>query len=190
MNGVAAPSEGARPLAVPGCVVVRHAIHCDDRGWFAKPFDAGRFAVAGLSHAWAECFASLSHKGVVRGFHLQLPPSDHDKLVWVAAGASLSALLDVRVGSPAFGRTDTIALDTARGEALYVPRGVAHAFQALADATVLVYLVTSPHDPARDAGIRWDSAGVPWPLPAAVVSARDRALPALEAFESPFRFGM
>lgn len=189
MNAVAALAGGTRPLAIPGCSVLRHAVHRDDRGWFAKPFDAARFASAGLSHAWAECFASLSHRGVVRGFHLQLPPSDHDKLVWVAAGASMSAVLDLRVGSPSFGKIDVAELDTVQGEALYVPRGVAHAFQALADVTVLVYLVTSAHDPAHDAGIRWDSAHVKWPLPPAAISSRDRGLPALEAFDSPFRFG-
>ena len=182
------PSD-SRMLATPGCMVLRHGIRRDDRGWFTKPFDAVRFAVAGLPQAWAECFTSLSHRGVVRGFHLQLPPVDHDKLVWVVSGASMSALLDLRVGSPAYGTAETVGLDTATGEAVFVPRGVAHAFQALADATVLVYLVTAAHDPTRDAGVRWDSGGVRWPLPPSAISERDRALPSLDAFVSPFRLG-
>lgn len=186
MNVVVPPAR--RPLATPGCAVLRHGLRHDDRGWFAKPFDAARFASVSLPSVWAECFASLSHRGVVRGFHLQLPPADHDKLVWVAAGASVSALLDLRVGSPAYGRAEPVELDVAAGEALFVPRGVAHAFQAVADSTVLVYLVTTAHDPARDAGVRWDCGGVRWPLPPSAVSERDRALPGLDTFSSPFRF--
>lgn len=185
---VSAGAGVARTLAIPGCVQLHHARHHDARGSFEKPFDAARFAGAGLPSVWAECFTSTSHRGVVRGFHCQLPPSDHDKLVWVAAGASVSALLDLRVGSPAYATTGMVELQAGQGTALYVPRGVAHAFQALADATLLVYLVTSPHDPERDVGVRWDSAGVQWPLPPAAISSRDLGLPPLGKFETPFRF--
>ncbi len=182
-------SSPVAALATPGAVRVTHAVHRDARGWFAKPFDAPRFAALGLPHEWVECFASRSRRGVVRGFHLQLPPAQHDKLVWLASGAAVSVLLDLRRGSPAYAVPETVTHDDGHNDALFIPRGVAHAFQALADDTLLVYLVTSAHDPARDAGVRWDSVGVRWPLDPGPVSARDRALPTLAAFASPFQYG-
>jgi dTDP-4-dehydrorhamnose 3,5-epimerase len=182
--GNAAPAVGG----IPGCHVLDHPVHADARGTFAKPFTAPQFAAVGLATTWAECFWSRSHRGAVRGFHVQLPPAEHAKLLWAVAGSSCSAVVDLRVGSPAYGRPALITLSAAEGRALYVPPGVAHAFQALADDTVLVYLVSSAHDPARDAGVRYDSAGVAWPLPVAAISPRDGALPPLASFESPFRY--
>lgn len=173
---------------IPGCLVVTSTVHADARGGFAKPFAASAFRAAGLRHDWAECFWSVSKRGVVRGFHVQLPPADHAKLLWVVAGASQSAVIDLRAGSPAYGRAECARLDAAGGRALYVPAGVAHGFQALEDATTIVYLVTSAHDAAHDSGVRWDSAAVEWPIPVTEVSARDNALVPLESFNTPFRF--
>jgi len=153
---------------------------------FAKPFAAPEFAARGLPTRWAECFYSRSGRGVVRGFHAQLPPVAHDKLVACLAGAAFDAVLDLRPASPTYRRTATVTLRVGDGQALLIPAGVAHAFQALAYDTLLLYLTGSPHDAARDAGVRWDSAGVPWPLPVAAVSPRDAALPPLVDFVSPF----
>jgi dTDP-4-dehydrorhamnose 3,5-epimerase len=183
---------GASPIqeqtGIPGCLVLSGGVHADARGRFAKPYAAPAFEAAGLKHDWAECFWSVSRKGVVRGFHVQLPPAEHAKLVWVVSGASHSALIDIRAGSPAYHRAATVRLDAAGGKALYVPAGIAHGFQALEDDTTLIYLVTSAHDAAHDSGVRWDSAGVTWPLPVTEVSARDRALEPLASFKTPFRF--
>lgn len=175
-----------RETGIPGCVVRSGPVHRDERGWFVKPFQASAFA--GTDPVWAECFATESARGVVRGFHLQLPPVAHAKLVWAAAGAARSVVLDLRAGSPSYGKAVPVDLRAGEGDALFVPPGVAHAFQARDDGTVLVYLVTSEHDATRDAGVRWDSAGVEWPLPVTTVSARDRALPALAEFATPFRY--
>ena len=184
-RGSAVKIDGTR---IPGCHVVRYAVHEDARGRLAKPLSAATFGAAGLASHWAECFWTVSHRGTVRGFHAQLPPSEHDKLVWVVSGASHSVALDLRAGSPAYGETAAVELDARLGKALYLPVGVAHGFQAVEDNTVLVYLVTSPHDSARDSGVRWDSTATPWPLPVTLLSERDRALPALESFVTPFEF--
>jgi dTDP-4-dehydrorhamnose 3,5-epimerase len=181
-------SAGGTKLGIPGCHLLTAPVHADARGKFVKPFAAGAFEAAGLQHAWAECFWSESRLGVVRGFHVQLPPSAHAKLIWAVAGESHSVLLDLRAGSPSYGRTESVRLDANTGRALYAPEGVAHAFQAIADGTILSYLVASPHVAALDAGVRWDSAGVAWPLAVTEVSERDRALPALDEFSTPFRF--
>jgi dTDP-4-dehydrorhamnose 3,5-epimerase len=181
-------SRGAGALELPGCHLLESPVLSDARGRFAKPFAAPAFAAAGLRHDWAECFWSESSLGAVRGFHAQLPPSAHVKLVWAMAGASHSVLLDLRDGSPTFRKTVSVRLDARSSRALYVAEGVAHAFQALEAGTILGYLVTSAHDAARDSGVRWDSAGVSWPIPVGEVSERDRTLPALADFKTPFRF--
>jgi dTDP-4-dehydrorhamnose 3,5-epimerase len=178
----------AASLGISGCFRLTSPVHGDSRGRFVKPFTTTGFERAGLRHDWAECFWSESRFGVVRGFHIQLPPADHAKLIWAAAGASHSVLLDLRAGSPTFGTAESVRLDASNGHALFAPEGVAHAFQAMAEGTILTYLVTSGHDPALDAGVRWNSAGVEWPLAVTEVSARDRALPTLAEFKSPFRF--
>lgn len=182
------PPTSSGTTTIPGCRVLDVPVHRDARGWFAKPYHATQFTAMGLPQDWAECFVSQSARGIVRGFHVQLPPSAHSKLIWVAAGASRSAFLDLRVGSPTFGQAEVIDLDAPSGVALFVPIGVAHAFQALLDDTILVYLVTSVHDPACDAGVRWDSTMVKWPIPITAMSVRDEQLPPLASFQSPFRF--
>jgi dTDP-4-dehydrorhamnose 3,5-epimerase len=172
---------------ISGCLVLSCGVHVDARGLFAKPYSASAFDAIGLKHDWAECFWSVSRKGVVRGFHVQLPPADHAKLVWVVKGSSHSVLIDLRTGSPTYHRRVTVPLK-ANGEALYLPAGIAHGFQSIEDDTTLVYLVTSAHDLAHDSGVHWDSAGISWPLPVTEVSARDQMLTSLASFKTPFRF--
>ncbi len=124
---------------IPGCVQLRPPTHEDVRGTFAKPFARSAFERLGLSGDWAEAFWSTSHRGVIRGFHIPLPPHDHDKLVICVAGETYNFALDLRRGSPAFGETAAVRMSKAPATALFVPRGVAHAFQALSgDATLFV----------------------------------------------------
>lgn len=172
--------------ALPGCFELTPDVSSDDRGSFAKVFQRDDFAAAGLAGNFAECFQSVSRKGAVRGLHFQSPPADHDKLVYCAAGEIFDAVVDLRCDSPAYGRHAAFRLEGRRCNALYIPRGLAHGFQALSDEAVVVYLVTSTHSPRHDEGIRWDSAGIPWPIPHPVVSARDAALVPLADFKSPF----
>jgi dTDP-4-dehydrorhamnose 3,5-epimerase len=175
-------------LGIPGCHLLTARVHEDSRGRFVKPFTASAFNSAQMRYDWAECFWSESRAGVVRGFHFQLPPAAHAKLVWVMSGVSHSVLLDLRAGSPMFGKHASVRLDSMGGRAIYVPEGVSHAFQALQDQTLLGYLVTSEHDPQLDTGVRWDSAGVAWPARVSEVSARDRLLPPFGDFATPFRY--
>jgi dTDP-4-dehydrorhamnose 3,5-epimerase len=125
---------------------------------------------------------------VVRGLHFQTPPRDHAKTVNVIRGAIHDVVVDLRLGSPAYGRPATFALGAGEPAALHVPRGCAHGFQALSDDTVVAYMVGSEHAPEHDSGIRWDSVAADWPIAEPVVSERDAAFPPLSEFESPFRF--
>lgn len=175
------------PLDVPGCLLVAADVHEDPRGSFAKPFVATAFSAAGLREPFRELFHSSSHAGVVRGMHVVLPPDDGAKLVACVAGEALDVLVDLRRGSPAYGRPVSLAL-RGPGDALVVAGGVAHGFAALTEGCVMSYATVGEHAAGTDAGVRWDSIGFVWPFERPNVSDRDAALPALSAFASPFVF--
>ena len=177
------------PGPLPGCFELRSRVFVDARGRFAKTIHAGLFAAHGLRTDFVEQYYSVSARGVVRGLHLQLPPHEHAKLVYCPSGEVLDVVVDLRRGSPTFGRHVLVTLSAQRGNALYVPAGVAHGFLATSAETLMVYNTTSVHAPEHDGGIRWDSAGVPWPLEREpVVSERDARLAALADFVTPFVF--
>lgn len=171
---------------LPGCFELQALVRSDERGSFVKTFHAPTFAAAGLRTDFAEEFHSVSRRGVLRGLHFQLPPREHAKLVHCPHGEVFDVAVDLRRGSPTEGEALTLHLSAAQGNALYLPPGLAHGFQALSDEALVAYAVTSVHAPDLDAGIAWDSVGVDWPLPEPLVSERDRAFPALEDFRSPF----
>lgn len=157
----------------------------DQRGWFAKVYQRSD-APDGGADAVGEVYLSGSAQGVVRGMHFQSPPRDHTKSVSCIAGAVLDAIVDLRAGSPTENDVTTIRLDAACPGRLWLPRGVAHGFQALVDDTVLSYVVSTEHAPEHDHGVHHASVGIFWPIAPVVVSDRDAALPPLAKFESPF----
>lgn len=176
------------PLEFPGCFEIRPAVFRDDRGSFVKPFQASAFAAAGLPVDYPERFYSQSRRGVVRGLHFQLPPAAQHKLVYCTSGRVLDVVVDLRKGSPTFGRAASYELHADRWNALFLPVGIAHGFAALEEPTTMAYAVGAEYDPERDTGIRWDSISFAWPFERPVVSARDMALPALQDFDSPFEY--
>lgn len=176
------------PLSVPGVVELRPTVHVDPRGRFVKLLHADAFEAAGLDSGFREAYWTFSVRGVVRGLHFQLPPHDHAKLVTCVHGAAFDAAVDLRRGSPAYGRHSVVRLRADTGNAVYIPRGVAHGFCVEGDVAVLLYMTTSVHAPAADTGVRWDSAGIDWPLREPIISERDAGLPPLAEFDSPFRY--
>ena len=174
------------PLA--DCFELRPVVHRDERGVFVKAFNREWFEELRLQNDWAEQYYSVSQKGVLRGLHFQLPPRDHAKLVFCTHGKVLDVAVDVRRGSPTFGLNFSVLLDAEVGNMMYLGTGLAHGFFTLSATATMIYSVTSVYDPALDSGIRWDSAGITWPDLQPRISARDRGLPSLAAFESPFEF--
>lgn len=172
-----------------GCWEIRPRLIADDRGTFVKTFHRATFEQWGLPTDFPEAFYSVSRRGVLRGLHFQLPPAAHAKLVTCVSGKILDAAVDLRQGSPTYGRHALLELSAEQANMLYVPVGLAHGFYALTDRATVLYNVTTMHAPALDTGIRWDSAGIPWPEPRPVVSARDAAFPSLSDFQSPFTWG-
>ncbi|HBQ64253.1 MAG TPA: hypothetical protein DD727_04890 [Clostridiales bacterium] len=127
---------------------------------------------------------------MLRGLHFQVPPAEQHKLVLCLEGSALDAVVDLRRGSPAYGKYALFELSGGTPRMLCLPPGTAHGFLAREEGTVMLYRVTSEHVPELDLGIRWDSAGVPWGLEAQapVLSARDLQWPKLQNFVSPFVF--
>lgn len=177
----------AHPTEIPGVYELRGHVFTDQRGAFVKTFHEDRFRALGLNTVWRELFWSRSAKGVLRGLHFQIPPSDHAKLIACVAGAIWDVAVDLRRASPTYGRHIARDLNAGNGVQLYLPRGMAHGFLALSADAVVSYAVETCHDPAADRGLRWDACGIAWPLEGApTVSARDAAFPGLTDFTSPF----
>jgi len=174
---------------IPGLLVIHPFVSRDERGSFTKTFEASRYDERSLMTVFAEEYHTSSARGVVRGMHFQTPPHDHDKVVFCISGAVFDVVLDLRRGSPTYGRSVTFALEGPGGHGLYVPRGCAHGFAALSEDAVMAYKVTSPYEPKHDTGILWSSVpGVVWPFEAPVLSERDASFPEFGRVTSPFEY--
>ncbi|HYL31683.1 MAG TPA: dTDP-4-dehydrorhamnose 3,5-epimerase [Stellaceae bacterium] len=172
--------------AIPGILLIGGDRFCDPRGWFRETYNGRAFADAGITVAFVQDNESCSVRaGTVRGLHYQLPPFAQAKLVRVLQGAILDVAVDLRVGSPTFGRHVAIRLDASRDDALFIAAGFAHGFCTLSDNTVVSYKCSTLYAPSYERGIRWDdpALGVRWPVAAdrAVVSQKDAAWPNLAA---------
>ena len=178
-------------LDIPDVVLIQPKRHGDDRGYFCETYKKADFDLFGISTTFIQDNESLSqHVGVVRGLHFQTPPFAQAKLVRAARGSIFDVAVDIRKGSPSFGKWVGATLTAARGEQLLVPHGFAHGFCTLEPDTLVVYKVDAPYSPANDAGILWDdpAIGIDWPLGTAnaVLSAKDRVQPRLQDYATPF----
>lgn len=174
---------------IAGSYIVKPKVVTDARGRFMKFFHAPAFQLLGLPTEFAEAFSTSSHKGVVRGLHFQRPPSHQAKLLHCVQGQVLDVVVDLRVGSPTYHRVSAIELNDATPMCLYLPPGLAHGFCTLSMTATLSYMVTCPHCPSDDQGIRWDSIDFSWPVSDPILSERDRDLPRLADFVSQFVYG-
>jgi len=170
-------------LTVAGALHLHTPFHPDARGGFGKPFSAAALAAVLPGFEVAEMFWSRSAPGVVRGLHFQRPPTAVAKLVFVTQGRIRDVVLDLRADSPTYRRHAVVELDESSG-AVFVPVGCAHGFEVLDGPATTCYLQGGAFDPATDAGVRWDSAGIEWATAEPVLSDRDRALPTLDAIEA------
>lgn len=156
----------------------------DSRGFFSETYSKAAFETAGLDLEFVQDNHSYSaQRGVVRALHYQLPPFAQDKLVRVVRGAVLDVAVDIRRGSPTFGRHVVMRLSADDWNQALVPVGFAHGFCTLEPDTEVIYKVTAPYAPDHERGIVWNDPdlGIPWPVTAAdvVVSERDRKHPRL-----------
>ena len=175
-----------RQTSITGCVELFPLVFEDARGRFIKSFHSEQFQSLGLRSDFVESFYSISHKHVVRGLHFQAPPHAHAKLVYCSNGAALDAVVDLRVGSPTYGKYETFDLSQTCANMIYLAPGLAHGFLTVSDSATLIYATTSLHDPEADSGIRWDSVNIPWPIDKPTISDRDASLEQFKDFISPF----
>ena len=184
-------SRDAASVNVPRIIIPKR--HVDDRGWFREIFHEKRLSDAGITCRFVQDNQSSSKRaGTLRGLHFQLPPAAQAKLVTVVKGRILDVAVDIRRGSPTFGRHVSTELSAECGRQLYIPIGFAHGFLTLEDEVVVMYKVSDYYSPAHESGIRWNDPDIafPWPFKDAdiITSDKDRRLPMLKEFASPFAY--
>lgn len=170
--------------------IIHPTRHGDARGWFTEVYSERAFAERGIACRFVQDNHSLSRPAwTLRGLHFQSPPHGQDKLVRCVRGRIWDVAVDLRAGSPTYGRSVGAELSAENGRQLFVPVGFAHGFLTLEPDCEVTYKVSAPYAPDADGGIRWDSAGIDWPLPAGVrpeLSPKDEGLPPLADLPSPF----
>ncbi|MBS7543123.1 dTDP-4-dehydrorhamnose 3,5-epimerase [Ancylobacter oerskovii] len=166
----------------------------DARGWFCETYSETAAEAAGITVRFVQDNQSYSSlAGTIRGLHFQRPPHAQAKLVRCLRGSVMDYAVDVRRGSPTYGRFIATKLTAEGGEQLFIPEGFAHGFLTLEPDVEVAYKVSDIYAPHCDGGIAWNDPeiGIDWPLPAgaaAILSDKDRALPLLRDFDSPFAY--
>lgn len=161
---------------IPDVVVIDLELRSDERGFFARTFDAEQFAAAGLNPAVEQCNASFNHRaGTLRGMHYQLAHAPEVKLIRCVRGAIVDQIVDMRPESPTYLQHVSVELTAENRRALYVPAMFAHGYQTLVDDTEVTYQVTGRYTPEAERGQRWDdpALGLDWPLEVSTISAKD-----------------
>jgi dTDP-4-dehydrorhamnose 3,5-epimerase len=165
---------------LPGCVVIEPTVHGDARGYFYESFHAQKYKSAGLDLRFVQSNISRSAHGVLRGLHYQFP-NPQGKLVNVLEGEVYDVAVDIRLGSPTFGRWAAAVLNADNKRHFWIPEGFAHGFAVLSAHATFCYQCTALYDHAADAGIRWNDGdiAVDWPLGAPQLSDKDQRAPFL-----------
>ena len=176
-------------------VVIEPKVHGDERGYFLETYRQDKLeAFLGYTINFCQDNESKSKKGVLRGLHYQLPPHAQTKLVRVIQGRVLDVAVDIRKGSPTFGKYVAVELSGENKKQLLVPRGFAHGFVVLEDDTIFAYKVDSYYSPECDRGIAFDDPqiGVDWQLPLheLLLSQKDTQQPKLHETQDLFEYGM
>jgi dTDP-4-dehydrorhamnose 3,5-epimerase len=169
------------PTELDGVVLIEPDVHGDDRGFLVETWRRDRWAELGVDVEFVQHNHSRSVRGTLRGLHFQTSPGQA-KLVRCMRGRIFDVAVDLRRGSPTFGRWEGHELDDERHRQLLVPVGFGHGFCVLSEEADVSYLLSSVYDPATEAGIAWDDpdVGVEWPVSEPLLSERDRAAPRLE----------
>ena len=166
---------------LPGCLIIEPQVFGDARGFFYESFHAQKYKNAGLDLSFVQSNVSRSARGVLRGLHYQWP-NPQGKLVSVLEGEVYDVAVDIRRGSPTFGRWAAAVLSAENHRHFWIPEGFAHGFCVVSDFATFTYQCTALYDPKADAGIRWNDAalGIDWPISAPLLSDKDGRTPLLE----------
>lgn len=180
-------------LEIPDVKLIEPVRHGDHRGFFSEIYNRETFHAAGIDLEFVQENYSLSvEANTVRGLHFQTGPFEQDKLVQVVRGAILDFVVDLRAGSPWFGRYVSAEISAANWRQILVPRGFAHGLVTLEPDTAVMYRVTGHYSAAHDTGVRWNDPdiGIEWPVNEAdaILSDKDRQLPFLADCATLFEY--
>jgi dTDP-4-dehydrorhamnose 3,5-epimerase len=178
------------PTPLPGVLLIVPQRFGDGRGFFAESWNRRTLEQAGLAlPEFVQDNHSLSHEaGTVRGLHFQAPPHAQGKLVRCGRGRIFDVAVDIRRDSPTYGQWCGEELSFENGRQMWIPEGFLHGFLTLEPDSEILYKCTAHYAPEADGAVRWDSAGIDWPLDGLtpILSDKDAAAPTLSDFHSPF----
>lgn len=177
-------------LDLPGLVMIEPRVFADSRGSFFETYRRSDFEQAGIKELFVQDNCARSSRGVLRGLHFQAPPRAQGKLVRCISGTIYDVAVDIRQGSPAYGRWAGVELSGENNRMLYLPPGFAHGFLVLSASAEVLYKCTDEYAPENDRGIIWNdpAIGITWPEQHPLLSEKDRRLPRLSGAENGFRY--
>lgn len=181
--------------SIPDVVIIEPKIHGDSRGYFIETFRQDKLeAFLGYKINFCQDNESKSSRGVLRGLHYQLPPAAQTKLVRVMQGKVLDIAVDIREGSPTFGKYVAVELSAENKKQILVPRGFAHGFIVLEDDTIFAYKVDNYYSPENDRGIAFNdkALNINWQIPYEEIklSEKDKVQPLLNESKDLFKYGL
>ena len=178
--------------AFPDLFIFEPVVHGDSRGYFYESYNEKTFQSEGLNFRWVQDNQSSSSFGVIRGLHFQIPPHTQTKLIRVLSGKILDVVVDIRKGSPVYGKVFSIELSAENKKQLLVPKGFAHGFAVLSETAEVLYKCDALYHKPSELGILYADPAlrINWGVPVdqAMVSDKDKVLPCLADFDSPFEF--
>jgi dTDP-4-dehydrorhamnose 3,5-epimerase len=171
-----------QPTALPGVVIIEAEVFSDDRGFFMETYKRSSFAAAGVALDFVQENHSRSSRGTLRGLHGQRAPRAQGKLVRSISGEIFDVAVDIRPGSPTFGRWVSVTLSGENRRSVYIPPGYAHGFCVVSPEAEVIYKTTEEYAPELEFGVRWDdpTLAIPWPIASPRLSERDRRWPRLD----------
>ena len=178
-------------LGIPAVILIEPKVFEDGRGFFMETYKMPDFAAAGIGVNFVQENHSRSGKGVLRGLHYQNPPFAQGKLVTVVKGEIFDVAVDIRKGSPTWGKWVRVILSEGNRNILYVPSGFAHGFCVLSEIAEVVYKTTSVYSAESEAGIIWNDGdlNIEWPVKEPILSEKDATWPTLKNADIRFYYG-
>ena len=177
---------------LPGVYIIEPTVYHDNRGYFYESYSEDKFNALGLKYNFVQENQSNSKIGVLRGLHFQLPPFAQTKLVRVTKGYVLDVAVDIRIGSPTFGKYVSVVLSETNHKQLLIPRGFAHGFITLSEEATLQYKCDNPYSPECEGSIAWDDPDIKidWPLIERdiILSEKDKLAPKLKDVKHLFDY--
>jgi len=179
-----------RRLEIPEVILVEPRVFSDQRGFFMESYKYSEFAAFGITERFVQDNHSRSQKGVLRGLHYQNPPKAQGKLIRVVVGEVFDVAVDIRKGSPTYGKWVGVKLSAENKRMLYIPPGFAHGFCVLSEVAEVLYKTTEEYAPDCEAGIVWNDPeiGIAWPVESPILSSKDAQLPPLKYAENKFTY--